>query len=57
MKLISLNIHGYGGLTKIKALCYLLSEIKPNMFFLQEKMCDHSQDLLSFYKVKQSWEF
>ena len=57
MKLISLNIHGYQGLTKIKALGSLLSEIKPGMVFLQEIMCDHSQALLSFSKVKLSWEF
>ena len=56
MKLLSLNIHGLGGLTKIKSFSSLLSEIKPNMVFLQETMCDHSQALLSFEKVKTSWE-
>ena len=57
MKLLSLNIHGLGGLTKIKSFGSLLSEIKLDMVFLQEKMRDHSQALLSFSKVKPGWEF
>ena len=57
MKVLSLNIRGFRGLTKIKSLYSLLSATKPDMLFFLETMCDHTHSLLSFAKFRPGWEF
>ena len=57
MKLLSMNIRGFGGLFKQKALGSLFSYLNPDMILLQETMCTFSQSLLLFSKLKPGWEF
>ena len=51
-----MNIHGFGGLTKQKALRTLFSTLKPDMILLQETMCDHVSAFSLFAKLRSGWE-
>ena len=57
MKILSMNIRGFGGLAKQKSLGVLLSDLRPDMILLQETMCCHAHALYLFSKLKPSWEF
>ena len=57
MKNLSMNIRGFGGLSKQKYLCLLFSYLNPDMIPLQETMCNFTQALLLFSKLKPGWEF
>ena len=57
MKILSMNIRGFGGLAKQKSLGRLPSDLRPNMILLQETMCCYSQALYLFSKLKPGWEF
>ena len=57
MKILSMDIQGFGGLSKQKALCSLFYDLNPDMILLQETMCNFSQALLLFSKLKPRWEF
>ena len=57
MKIISMNIRGFGGLVKRKALKTLFSSLNPDMILIQETMCDHFYALHFFSKMNPGWEF
>ena len=57
MKILSMNIHGFGGVAKQKSLGRLLSDLRPDMILFQETMCCYSQALYLFSKLKLGWEF
>ena len=57
MKILSMNIRGFGGLAKQKSLGVLLSDLRPDMILLQETMCGHAHALHLFSKLKPGWEF
>ena len=57
MKILSMNIRGFGGLAKQKSLGCLLSDLRPDMILLQGTMCCHAQALYLFSKIKPGWEF
>ena len=57
MKIVSMNIHGFGGSTKQKALKYLFASLNPDIILLQETMCDHFTALHLFAHMKPDWEF
>ena len=57
MKIFSMNIRGFGGLTKQKSLGILFSNLSPDMILIQKTMCYYSQSLLLFSKLKPGWEF
>ena len=53
-----MNIRGFGGLTKQKALGKLFTDLNnPDMILIQETMCCFSQSFLLFSKLKLGWEF
>ena len=56
MKIISMNIYGFGGLTKQKSLSPLVSRFNFDMILLQETICNFSHALLVFSKFKRGWE-
>ena len=56
MKIVSMNIHGFGGPTKQKALKELFSTLNPDIILLQETMCDHFTTLRLFSFMKPGWE-
>ena len=56
MKILSMNIWDFGGLTKQKSLCSLFTSLKPDMILLQETMCSFSHALNLFSKLKPGWE-
>ena len=56
MKILSMNIRGFGGLAKQKSLGVLLSDLRPDMILLQETMYCHAQSLYLFSKLKPRWE-
>ena len=57
MKILSMNIRGFGGLSKQKSIGILLSDLRPDMIILQETMCCHAHALYMFSKLKPGWEF
>ena len=57
MKILSMNICGFGELTKQKARKSLFSSLNPDMILIQETMCDHYLALHLFSKLKLGWEF
>ena len=57
MKIVSMNIHGFGGPTKQKSLKDLFTSLNPDIILLQETMCDHFISLCLFAFMKPSWEF
>ena len=57
MKILSMNIRGFGGLTKQKSLGILFTDLNLDMILIQETMCCYSQSLLLFSKLKPGWEF
>ena len=57
MNIISLNIHGFGGLAKQKTLYDLFYSMAPDMILIQETMCNKYQALLTFFKLLSGWDF
>ena len=57
MKILSMNIRGFGGLPKHNSLVSLFSYLCPDMILLQETMCPFSQSLILFSKIKPRWEY
>ena len=57
MRILSINFHGFGGLTKQKSFSSLFSSLNPNLIMLQETMCDHLYTLIHFSKMKLGWDF
>ena len=57
MKIVSMNICGFGGPTKQKALKELFTSLNPDIILLQETMCDHFTTLRLFSFMKPGWEF
>ena len=57
MKILSMNIRGFGGLAKQKSLGFLLSNLRPDLILFQETMCSHAHALYWFSKLKPGWEF
>ena len=57
MKIVSMNIRGYGGLTKQKSLKELFTSLNPEIILLQETMCDNFFALRLFAKTKPGWEY
>ena len=57
MNILSMNIRGFGGLTKLKSLQSLFSVLNPYLIFIEEIMCDHFQGPNYFAKIKSDWEF
>ena len=57
MKIVSMNICGFGGLTKQKSLKSLFATLNPDMIMLQETMSDHFSALSMFSKMRHGWEF
>ena len=57
MKIVSMNICGFGGLTKQKSLKELFTSLNPDIILLQETMCDHISTLRLFAKIKPGWEY
>ena len=56
MRIISMNIRGFGGPTKQKYLKTLFTNLKPDLILLQETMCDYVTDLGIFAKMRPGWE-
>ena len=52
-----MNIRGFGGPTKQKALKELFTSLNPDIILLQETMCDHITALCLFAYMKLGWEF
>ena len=52
-----MNICGFGGLPKQKALRSLFSSLNPDMILIQETMRDYYSALHCFSKLKHGWEF
>ena len=57
MKILSLNVRGLGGKTKLCSLWSLFRSVAPDMILLQETMCSSYPALLSFSKILPNWEF
>ena len=57
MNILSMNIWGFGGLSKQKSLNSLFSDLNPDMSLLQETMCTSYQSLIMFSKFKPRWQF
>ena len=57
MKIILINIHGFGGLAKQKTLCALFLSLALDMILIQETVCSHFPALLAFSKLLSIWEF
>ena len=57
MRIISLNIRGFGGLAKQKTLRSLFRSLKPDMNLVQETLCSAYQALWDFSKLMPGWEF
>ena len=57
MKFLSMNIQGFRGISQQKSLGSLFSDLNPDMILLQETICNYSQSLLLFSKLKLGWEF
>ena len=57
MKIISMNICGFRGLTKQKALKSLFASLNLDMILIQETMCDHYSAMCMFSKMRPGWEF
>ena len=56
MKILSINIWGFEGLSKQKALISLFSDLNPDMILLEETMCNYYQSLLMSSRFKLGWE-
>ena len=56
MKIVSMDIRGFGGPTKQKALKDLFTSLNPDIILLQETMCDHFTALRLFAFMKPGWE-
>ena len=54
MNIVSMNIRGFGGPTKQKALKELFTYLNPDIILLQETMCDHITALCLFAYMKMS---
>ena len=57
MKIMSMNIRGFRGLPKQKSLSSIFSDLNPDMILIQEKMCNFSQALFLFSKIKPGLEY
>ena len=57
MKILSLNVRGLGGKTKLCSLLSLFRSVAPDMILLQETMCSSYPALLAFSKILPNWEF
>ena len=57
MNILSLNVRGLIGKTKIFSFRALFQSLGPDMILLQETMCSSSHALLAFSKLLPSWEF
>ena len=57
MKILSMNIQGFGGISKQKSLGLIFSDLSLDTILLQETMCNFTQSLLLFSKFKPGWEF
>ena len=57
MKIVSMNIRGFGGPTKQIALKELFSSHNLDIILLQETMCDHLTALRFSSLMKPSYEF
>ena len=57
MRILSLNVRGFGGLAKQRNLRTLLLSFSPDMILLQETMCSPYPTLLAFSKLCPGWEF
>ena len=57
MRILSLNVHGLGGLAKQKSLCHFLLALSPDVALLQETMSSLYPALFSFSKLCPGWEF
>ena len=57
MKILSLNVIGLGGKTKLCSLRSLFHSVAPDMVILKETMCSSYPALLSFSKILPNWEF
>jgi exonuclease III len=55
MLILSLNIRGVGGASKLLSLKELLFSAKHDIVFLQETMVDHLRAKYFFLKVFPSW--
>ena len=57
MHIVSLNIHGFGGLAKQRTLRSLFRSLKPNMILVQETLCSTYLAIWYFSKLMSGWEF
>ena len=57
MKIVSMNIRGFGGPTKQKSLKELFTSLNLDIILLSETMCDHFTSLRLFSFMNPGWEF
>ena len=57
MKILSMNIRGFGGVAKQKSLGLILSTLRLDLILFQETMCSHAHALYLFSRLKPGWEF
>ena len=57
MRILTLNVHGLGGLAKQKILRHLLASLSPNVVLFEETMTSSYPALFSFSKLCSGWEF
>ena len=57
MMILSPNVRGLGGKTKLSRLCSLFHSLCPDMILLQETMCSTFPALYAFSKLLPNWEF
>ena len=57
MKILTLNVRGFGGLAKHKSLRNLFVSLSPDLIILQETMTSAISTLLAFSKLCPGWEF
>ena len=57
MLILTLNVRGLGGKTKLSHLRSLFQTIRPDMILLQETMCSSYPAMHAFSKLLPNWEF
>ena len=57
MRILSLNVHGLGGLAKQKSLHHLFVSLSPDFVLFQETMTNSYPALFAFSKICPGWEF
>ena len=57
MKILSLNVRGFGGKTKQNSLRSLFLFVQRDMILLEETMCSSFPALFAFSKLLPKWEF